>query len=139
MSINFFVGIDSPINFYYIISMDIKSFLSRKGISQTDLATSLNTTQASISYWAAGKTTPSLATLKQLILMGMTLGEIFDAETEAFVLKGKKGQSKKLAADVVYTALVSLVSGEGGKVNDKDTCRRIVKTGLEELFTLKAK
>lgn len=139
MSIKIFVGIDSPINFYYIITMDIKSFLNRKGLSQTELASILHTTQASISYWAAGKTTPSLATLKQLIMMGMTLGEIFDAETEAFVLKGKKGQNKKLAADVVYTALVSLVSGDAGKVKDKGTCRRIVQTGLEELFALKAK
>lgn len=119
--------------------MDIKSFLNRKGLSQTELAGILHTTQATISYWAAGKTTPSLTTLKQLIMMGMTLSEIFDAETEAFVLKGKKGQSKKLAADVVYTALVSLVSGNGGKVNDSEACRRIVKTGLEELFSVKSK
>ena len=108
-------------------------------MSQTALAAELDVTQASISYWSSGKATPSLAVLKKLILMGMTLGEIFDAETEAFVLKGKRKDKKKLAADVVETALTNLVNGKSGKITDKGACTQIVKIGLEELFLQKSK
>ncbi len=110
--------------------------MQRKGLSQTELADKLGVTQAAISYWSSGKATPSLQVLKQLIFMGVTLEEIFDAETEAFLLKVKRTNKKKLAADVVETALASLVGGDGS-VTDKNTCMQIVKIGLTELFTKK--
>lgn len=133
-----YMPIDNHITNSYIINMDIKSFMQRCGYTQTELADTLSVKQATISYWASGKATPSLATLKTLILMGMTIGEIFDAETEAFVMKNKAIPSKKIFADVVRTGLVSLVNGKG-PVTDKNACMQIVKTGLEELFAQKDK
>lgn len=130
--------IDIHIDFCYIIGMDIKSFQQRCGLTQTDIADKLSVTQATVSSWAMNRTTPTLAQLKQLIFMGMTIGEIFDAETEAFVMKNKAIPSKKIFADVVRTGLVSLVNGKG-PVTDKNACMQIVKTGLEELFAQKDK
>lgn len=117
----------------------MKSFLARTGISQTDLAERLGVTQAAISYWSSGSNTPSMAIAKKLIFMGMTMGELFDAETEAFLFKGRKVNRRRMSADVVETALVSLVDGDGGAINDKDACLQIVKIGLEELYKQKAK
>lgn len=128
------VSIDIHIIIYYIISVDLKSFMQRTGISQTDLAKQLNVTQATISYWSSGKVSPSISSLKQLIFMGMTIGEVFDAETEAFITKKTRPNKKQLCKDVVETALASVVGGEG-KINDKAACVEIVLTGLEEIFT----
>ena len=113
--------------------------MERTGISQTELARRLGVTQPSISYWLSGANTPSMSIAKKLLFMGMTVGELFDAETEAFVFKGKRVNKRKMSADVVETALASLVNGDGGKINDRDTCMQIVKIGLEELYANKAK
>lgn len=117
--------------------MDLKSFQSRTGLTQTDIAQQLSVTQATVSSWSQNRTTPSIQQLKALILMGMTISEVFDEETEAFVFKGKKLNRKKMSADVVETALAGLVNNELGKITDKDTCTQIVKIGLAELFAKK--
>lgn len=80
------------------------------------------------------RTTPTIAQMKTLIFMGMTIGEVFDSETEAFVMKGKRSNNKRLCADVVESALSNLVNGKSDKITDKDTCTAIVRIGLEELF-----
>ena len=114
--------------------MDVKSFLSRNNMSQTDLAEAIGVTQATISSWAVNRTAPTILQLKRLILMGMTIGEVFDAETEAFVMRKRKSTPvKKLCSDIVETALHSLVNGKGA-ITDAEACRQIVKIGLEELF-----
>ena len=125
--------VDFSIDFCYIIGMDIKSFQQRCGITQTEIADKLSVTQATVSSWAMNRTTPTLAQLKQLIFMGMTIGEVFDAETEAFVTKKTRPNKKQLCKDVVETALASVVGGNG-KINDKSACVEIVKTGLKEIF-----
>lgn len=125
--IDFFIG------FCYIIDMDLKSFQQRCGYTQTEIADKLSVKQATVSSWAMNRTTPTLDQLKRLIFMGMTIGEVFDAETEAFVMKNKARPSKKIFPDIVKTALASLINGKG-PINDKDACRQIVKIGLEELF-----
>lgn len=119
--------------------MDLKSFQSRTGLTQTDIAQQLSVTQATVSSWSQNRTTPTIQQLKTLILMGMTIAEVFDEETEAFVFKGKRVNRKKLSADVVETALSALVNGDPGKITDKDTCTQIVKIGLAELFAKKDK
>ena len=127
-AIDFFIG------FCYIIGMDIKSFQQRCGITQTEIADRLSVTQATVSSWAMNRTTPTLAQLKQLIFMGMTLGEVFDAETEAFITKKTRPNKKQLCKDVVVTALASVVGGEG-KIITKAACLELVLTGLEEICT----
>ena len=102
-------------------------------MSQTELAEAMSVTQATVSSWAMNRTSPTLAQQKKIILMGMTIGEIYDAETEAFVMKKKSGSSRKLCKDVVETALSSLVNGKGA-ITDKEACKQIVRIGLEELY-----
>lgn len=126
--------VDFLIGFCYIIGMDFKSFQQRENLTQTDIADRLSVTQATVSSWSMNRTTPTIAQIKKLIFMGMTIGEVFDAETEAFVLKGKRHNARKLAADAVETALVNLVNGKTDKITDKVTCTKIVKMGIEELF-----
>ena len=132
-----------PIDIYiivcYIISMDLKSFMQRTGLSQTDLCKKLNVTQAAISYWAANKNTPSMDIAKKLLMLGMTIAELFDAETEAIVFRGRRINKKKMSADVVETALASLIGNPKGNITNRDACMQIVKTGLEELFENKSK
>ena len=122
--------------------MDIKSFLNRTGLSQTELARKIGVTQASISYWSSGTNFPSIDIAKKLLFMGMTLSELFDAETEAFVfkdVKGKRVNKRRMSADIVESALSDLVEGKTDKLVDRDTCRQIVRIGLEELFVEKSK
>lgn len=126
--------VDFLIGFCYIISMDFKTFQQRENLTQTDIADRLSVTQATVSSWSMNRTTPTIPQIKKLIFMGMTIGEVIDAETEAFVLKGKRQNARKLAADAVETALVNLVNGNTDKITDKATCTKIVKMGIEELF-----
>lgn len=62
--------------------MDIKSFLQRSGISQTELAQRLETTDQNVSRWVKNKGTPSYEFCVKLLRLGITTAELFDVDSQ---------------------------------------------------------
>ena len=60
--------------------MDIHSFLERKKISQADLSRELKTTPGNVNRWVKGEGVPSWELCRKLLLIGMTVEELFGIE-----------------------------------------------------------
>ena len=57
--------------------LDLFSYLTRKKMSQADLAKSLDTTPANVNRWAKGEGVPSYELCVKLLEQGMTTEELF--------------------------------------------------------------
>lgn len=113
--------------------MNLKPFLNRTGLTQSQLAKELNTFQSTVSSWAVKRTEPNMQQLRKLLVMGMTLGEMFDPETEAIVL-GRKHDDTNLCKDIVNTGIAQILGLDDKKINDPEACARIVEIGFKELI-----
>lgn len=60
--------------------MDIIGFLSRKKLSQAELAVFLGVTSANVNKWVNGKGYPSYECCKKLLNLGISLRELFDID-----------------------------------------------------------
>lgn len=67
--------------------MDIKSFLQRSGISQTELAQRIETTDQNVSRWVKNKGTPSYEFCVKLLRLGITTAELFGIEAATSTVK----------------------------------------------------
>ena len=61
-------------------AMDILSFLERKKIRQADLSRMLDTTPGNVNRWVKGDGVPSWEICRKLLLLGMTVEELFGVE-----------------------------------------------------------
>lgn len=61
-------------------NMDLFAFLRRKNMSQAALAKALNTTPSNVNRWAKGEGVPSYEICRELLLLGMTVKELFGIE-----------------------------------------------------------
>lgn len=92
--------------------MDFLKFLGRCGKSQAEIAKILNTSPANVNRWAKGEGYPSYELCAELLKLGMTIEELFDASTaEKFnaYLKSKEVTQDEITI-MVKRALASLAS-----------------------------
>ena len=61
-------------------TMDILTFLERKRMSQATLSRELGTTPGNVNRWVKGEGVPSWEICRKLLLLGMTVEELFGVE-----------------------------------------------------------
>lgn len=62
------------------MEFQIKRFLKRAHLTQSELAKKLGCNQSLIAAWTSGRGTPTYEKIGQLILLGMSLEEVFGTE-----------------------------------------------------------
>lgn len=62
------------------VFMDILKFLSANKMSQADFASELETTGANVNKWVNGKGFPSYEMCRKILLMGMSVEDLFEVE-----------------------------------------------------------
>lgn len=60
--------------------MKLDSFLSRKGLNQTSLSVELETTSQNVNRWGRGIGFPGSKICRKLLLMGMTVEELYEID-----------------------------------------------------------
>lgn len=101
--------------YFRSMEIQIQRFMDRVGIkNQTELANKLGLTQAAVSAWNSGVRKPTYEICAQLLLMGMSIDELFGAEIGEICHKNDvRKRERQLPSDdeimaMVKRALVSL-------------------------------
>ena len=85
--------------------LDLFSYLTRKKMSQADLAKSLDTTPANVNRWAKGEGVPSYELCVKLLEQGMTTEELFGLTLPKQVSESDELDLERKVKDIIIKAL----------------------------------
>lgn len=85
--------------------LDLFSYLTRKKMSQADLAKSLDTTPANVNRWAKGEGVPSYELCVKLLEQGMTTEELFGLTLPKQVSESDDLDLERKVKDIIIKAL----------------------------------
>jgi len=99
------------------MSIRLIQFMDRNGIkNQTELAQKLGVSQSAISSWSSGRNEPDLNCMKKMLLMGMTIAELFGEDAEQSVINGLKNKiTPRSVDDAVFLEAVKKALAALGK------------------------
>lgn len=85
--------------------LDLFSYMTRKKMSQADLAKSLDTTPANVNRWAKGEGVPSYELCVKLLEQGMTTEELFGLTLPKQVIESDDLDLERKVKDIIIKAL----------------------------------
>lgn len=89
--------------------MNFNAFFAKSGYDQASLSRKLNKTPGLINKWVNGRGYPSYELCRELLLLGMTVEDLFDVEYSAIHPRANEELENKSAEDITLEGLLKLI------------------------------